>query len=50
MNVVLADGNVEADTLRHWTLPAPEHRRRWNRDHLPHPEHWNRLNPDDWNP
>ncbi len=50
-NMVLLDGHVEAKTLRDWTLPTAEKRRRWNYDNQPHAEHWqHRESPDNWNP
>ena len=48
--VLLADGHVETDTARNWTLPVSEKRRRWNYDNQPHEEFWKHLNPNDWNP
>lgn len=48
--MLLADGHVETDTTRNWTLPVSERRRRWNYDNQPHEEFWKHLNPDDWNP
>ena len=47
-NMLLLDGHVEAGTLRDWTLPSAETRRRWNHDNQPHPEDWQQFNPDDW--
>ena len=35
--MLLADGHVETDTARNWTLPVSE-RRRWNYDNQPHEE------------
>ena len=48
--MLLADGHVETDTARNWTLPVSERRRRWNYDNQPHEEFWKHLNPNDWNP
>ncbi len=48
--MLLADGHVETDTARNWTLPVSERRRRWNYDNQPHEEFWKHLSPDDWNP
>lgn len=50
MNVLLADGHVETDTLRNWTLPTIEKRRRWNFDNLPHQEEWRSQKPETWHP
>lgn len=41
--MLLLDGHVEADTLRDWTLPPAETRRRWNHDNQPHPDDWHNL-------
>lgn len=49
VNMVLLDGHVEAESLRNWTLPAAEKRRRWNYDNDPHEYHI-KGSPDDWNP
>ena len=48
--MLLADGHVETDTARNWTLPVSERRRRWNYDNQPHEEFWKHLSPNDWNP
>ncbi len=48
--MLLADGHVETDTARNWTLPVSERRRRWNYDNQPHEEFWKHLSPDGWNP
>lgn len=50
MNVLLADGHVETDTLRNWTLPTIEKRRRWNFDNKPHQEEWRSQTHTDWHP
>lgn len=50
-NMVLLDGHVEAESLRNWTLPTAEKRRRWNYDNQPHAEHWQHWeSADNWNP
>ncbi|MCS1408466.1 MAG: Type II secretion system protein G [Verrucomicrobia subdivision 3 bacterium] len=43
-NMLLADGHVERDTLRNWTLPVSEKRRRWNWNHGPPLENWRNEN------
>ncbi len=48
--MLLADGHVETDTSRHWTLPVPERRRRWNYDNQPHEERWQPVAPKEWEP
>ena len=50
-NMVLLDGHVEAESLRNWTLPTAEKRRRWNYDNQSHVEHWQDWeSADNWNP
>jgi prepilin-type processing-associated H-X9-DG protein len=39
-NMVFCDGHVEWARQRDWVAKTPEARRRWNRDHEPHPETW----------
>ncbi|MCS1411103.1 MAG: Type II secretion system protein G [Verrucomicrobia subdivision 3 bacterium] len=48
VNMLLADGHVESDTLYDWTAPVIEKRRRWNYDNQPHQNLWHRQNPADW--
>lgn len=40
-NVAFCDGHVESPKVKAmYTAPTDAERRRWNRDHEPHPEHW----------
>jgi prepilin-type N-terminal cleavage/methylation domain-containing protein/prepilin-type processing-associated H-X9-DG protein len=39
-NVVFCDGHVEYAKQQKWLEPTDTARRRWNNDHLPHPETW----------
>jgi prepilin-type processing-associated H-X9-DG protein len=39
-NVVFCDGHVEFDKQDNWMKADENHRKRWNRDNLPHPETW----------
>ncbi len=39
-NVLFCDGHVEYAKQSAWMEAVPEMRRRWNRDHEPHPEVW----------
>ncbi|MCS1411512.1 MAG: hypothetical protein M2R45_04712 [Verrucomicrobia subdivision 3 bacterium] len=48
VNMLLADGHVEADTLYNWTVPVAEKRRRWNYDNLPHQDLWQGRTPASW--
>jgi prepilin-type N-terminal cleavage/methylation domain-containing protein/prepilin-type processing-associated H-X9-DG protein len=45
-NVLFCDSHVQYDKQAHWMKAADAARRRWNSDHLPHPESW--PNPDPW--
>jgi prepilin-type N-terminal cleavage/methylation domain-containing protein/prepilin-type processing-associated H-X9-DG protein len=39
-NAVFCDAHVEYDKMLNWFKPDDAHRRRWNKDHEPHPETW----------
>ena len=39
-NVLFLDVHVEYDKQANWMRADEVHRKRWNRDHLPHPETW----------
>lgn len=39
-NMVFCDGHAESAPQSRWIEASPESRRRWNNDHLPHPESW----------
>jgi prepilin-type processing-associated H-X9-DG protein len=36
-NVLFLDGHVEYNSQSNWIMPDDGHRKRWNRDNLPHP-------------
>jgi prepilin-type processing-associated H-X9-DG protein/prepilin-type N-terminal cleavage/methylation domain-containing protein len=39
-NILFCDGHVEYGKYRNWVEHRDDVMRRWNRDHLPHPEFW----------
>jgi prepilin-type N-terminal cleavage/methylation domain-containing protein/prepilin-type processing-associated H-X9-DG protein len=39
-NVVFCDAHVEFDKQVNWMKADDSHRKRWNRDNLPHPDTW----------
>ena len=39
-NVVFCDVHVEYDKQVNWMMADERHRKRWNRDNLPHPDTW----------
>ena len=39
-NVAFCDAHVESAKVRLWLAKTEQARRRWNNDHLPHPETW----------
>jgi prepilin-type processing-associated H-X9-DG protein len=41
-NMVFCDGHVESARQANWVSSAESARRRWNNDHEPHPETWER--------
>jgi prepilin-type processing-associated H-X9-DG protein/prepilin-type N-terminal cleavage/methylation domain-containing protein len=41
-NMLFADGHVESARQTNWVSSAEPARRRWNNDHEPHPETWQR--------
>jgi prepilin-type processing-associated H-X9-DG protein/prepilin-type N-terminal cleavage/methylation domain-containing protein len=41
-NMLFCDGHVESDRQTNWMAATDRARRRWNNDHEPHPETWNR--------
>ena len=40
LNTLFVDGHVEASPQEKLGARTPDARRRWNNDHLPHPETW----------
>lgn len=39
-NMLFCDGHADAGRRAHWEAKTDTARRRWNRDHEPHPEHF----------
>ena len=41
-NMLFCDGHVESARQTNWVSVSDTARRRWNNDHEPHPESWER--------
>jgi prepilin-type processing-associated H-X9-DG protein len=41
-NLLFCDGHVETARQTNWVAATDTARRRWNNDHEPHPEKWER--------
>jgi prepilin-type processing-associated H-X9-DG protein len=41
-NMLFGDGHVESARQTNWISTSESARRRWNKDHEPHPETWQR--------